>query len=842
MEDVWFGSDLTHHDVEPVLRALSLHGHRTPPLIAVSNGGAKLVLASRIFFRFFGVSDGDALAARLLTGRDPGARRLAVLCHNLAINGAPRLERLRFFVGPATEVITFLCRRVLADDQQPLFVAAALGLSSDVEISPDRSVAAAPPGLAMTMRPITDSVAVPRTTDLAAEMSMAEALSANALRPEAMTFQAIQATLRTRWPTNRSIRFLWQTDSDLVCTQVSPPLAEVVGAANAALVGLSLPDLALKLDPGGRLGEALASKTTWSGIEVPWPIGEASAAVEVGLGAIAVFDRERGFDGFRGYGVIRLDRILAHRMTQLIEPLSDKRSLPSDNVVTFPSGSKALSVEDEAAFNALGAELRVEIGGDPTYEPVLPAEHPHAGRSSETSSEFVSDRPGVIPATTPAAGLPTPSSVDRAADVGRNSLAILDRVAVGLLVSRDNVPIFANRHLLDLTGFADEDALRAAGGMAHLFGDMPGNASGAEAVAIRTQGGGIIPMIARMQRIDWDSLPATLLTLLASTESAAPRASILTDPIVKTGAEALPASETKDLVAASPSDTEESDELRAILETVTDGVAVMDSACNVLSLNRSGEALFGCNRDEVVGKPFLSLFAPHNQGLADEYFKGLQSSATKSLLNDGREILIKAHQGGTIPVFMTLGRLDCLGSGELAGASRFCALFRDLTPWKKVEQELESARANAERASALKSEFLTKVSHEIRTPLNSIIGFAETMRDERFGPIGNERYKEYARDIHASGTHVASLVDDLLDLSKIEAGKMELVLDPLDVNTVVSATVALMQPQANRERVIMRLSLAPNLPQVRADERSLSGRSCSTSCRIRSSSTSRVGR
>jgi PAS domain S-box-containing protein len=260
-------------------------------------------------------------------------------------------------------------------------------------------------------------------------------------------------------------------------------------------------------------------------------------------------------------------------------------------------------------------------------------------------------------------------------------------------------------------------------------------------------------------------------------------------------------------------------ELNAILDTATDGLAVLDSQGQVLALNRSGEALFGYDQSEVAGQPFTMLIAPESQAKVEDYFDGLKTDSVASLLNDGREIVGRAKQGGLIPIFMTLGRVGPAQND--ATEQKFCALFRDMTHWKKVEQELEDARQGAERASALKSDFLAKVSHEIRTPLNAILGFAEVIMDERFGPIGNERYRDYLRDIHTSGAHVMSLVNDLLDLSKIEAGKLELDFVSVDINRAVTECVAIMQPQASQERVIMRLSLAPHLPKIVADERSL---------------------
>ena len=135
---------------------------------------------------------------------------------------------------------------------------------------------------------------------------------------------------------------------------------------------------------------------------------------------------------------------------------------------------------------------------------------------------------------------------------------------------------------------------------------------------------------------------------------------------------------------------------------------------------------------------------------------------------------------------------------------------------------IETASAPPNEGADVKARaFSANIVHEIRTPLNAILGFAEIMAEERFGPVGNDRYRQYLRDIRASGAHIMSLVNDLLDLAKLESGRTELDPVAIDANRVVRECVGMMQPQAEREKIILRQSLTERLPRVLADERAL---------------------
>lgn len=146
---------------------------------------------------------------------------------------------------------------------------------------------------------------------------------------------------------------------------------------------------------------------------------------------------------------------------------------------------------------------------------------------------------------------------------------------------------------------------------------------------------------------------------------------------------------------------------------------------------------------------------------------------------------------------------------------------RDVTERYNAELDLQAARERAEAASRTKSRFLANMSHELRTPLNAIIGFSDILLQELFGPIGTPRYKEYAQLINESGQLLLDLISDILDMSKIEAGKYELHVEELDAGEIVRACVRLMEGRANEHGVTLETIAPQAVSLVRADKRAV---------------------
>ena len=372
-----------------------------------------------------------------------------------------------------------------------------------------------------------------------------------------------------------------------------------------------------------------------------------------------------------------------------------------------------------------------------------------------------------------------------------------------MLIYRLDRLLYANRAFLERMGFASLHALEEAGGSRralcrtrrfvraqHLDTGTPVTISASQDAPGRA------PTDARLFTISWDDESA--LALICSNPAAA----------AAEGPEAA--------TAASPSAVghANAEELAAILDTTAEGILMFDAEGNINSCNRSAEALFGEHGAALVHRNLAELFAPESRPAVLDYLGGIQGADVASLLDHGREVLGRVREGGLIPLSVTMGRTR-------ADGPNFFAVFRDLSQSRKSEGELQQARRLADRAADAKADMLARISHEVRTPLNAILGFAEVMIGERFGALGNERYVEYMKDIRASGERVIAIINDLLDLSRIETGKLDLSFASQNLNDLVEQCVGVMQPQANRERIIIRTSLAHLLPPVLADARAL---------------------
>jgi two-component system, cell cycle sensor histidine kinase DivJ len=147
------------------------------------------------------------------------------------------------------------------------------------------------------------------------------------------------------------------------------------------------------------------------------------------------------------------------------------------------------------------------------------------------------------------------------------------------------------------------------------------------------------------------------------------------------------------------------------------------------------------------------------------------------------------------------------------------AITRDISDRKSQEAELVRTRDEAESANRAKTQFLANMSHELRTPLNAVIGFSEILNRELFGCLGEERYRDYARLIHESGEHLLNVVNDILDMSKIEAGKFSILKEPFEVGSLLKSCGDIMRPAAEKRSLALNIEIPPDLPELSADKR-----------------------
>ncbi|MCH7542340.1 MAG: PAS-domain containing protein [Proteobacteria bacterium] len=289
--------------------------------------------------------------------------------------------------------------------------------------------------------------------------------------------------------------------------------------------------------------------------------------------------------------------------------------------------------------------------------------------------------------------------------------------------------------------------------------------------------------------------------------------------------------------------------LETTLENMSQGISVYDAELKLVAFNRRFVELFRYPPGFIcIGKPYEDIArfkarrGDYGPGDVERHVRErVISKRTGELrrheftLPDGTVIAASREtmpDGGSVTTFTDITRPK--RAEEALRASRRCLKERlaELQDAKQrseaqgkqlaaLADDLSIARDEAEAANRAKSEFLTLMSHELRTPLNAIIGFSEIIKGEMFGPVGTARYRDYAGDVHESGRHLLALINDILDLSKIEAGQLELDEEDVDVAEVIHSCLRLVRERAKNGGVGLATEIPEELPALHFDERKL---------------------
>ncbi|QQG35556.1 MAG: PAS domain S-box protein [Micavibrio aeruginosavorus] len=258
----------------------------------------------------------------------------------------------------------------------------------------------------------------------------------------------------------------------------------------------------------------------------------------------------------------------------------------------------------------------------------------------------------------------------------------------------------------------------------------------------------------------------------------------------------------------------ERDDAISLLTSVFDvsevGIVVTDQNQRIVRVNDSFVRIYGWHRDDLIGHEFANLLVPEEQDLARSNHDDFINSGTRS----SGEMKIVRKDGNVANALFTTAAL------ELSNGRRFqVTTIMDITLRKQMEITLRLAKEQADTANQAKSTFLANMSHELRTPLNAIIGFSEMMIKETFGPLANEKYKEYLGDIHLSARHLLEIINEVLDMSKIEAGRAQLDEELFDVSQMVSAVSRMMASRAFSAGLKIVEEIDPDIPPLYADPR-----------------------
>jgi len=253
--------------------------------------------------------------------------------------------------------------------------------------------------------------------------------------------------------------------------------------------------------------------------------------------------------------------------------------------------------------------------------------------------------------------------------------------------------------------------------------------------------------------------------------------------------------------------------LQSTLEHIGEGVSVFDSQGRLTAWNRRFCELLDLPADLAVGAALHAILM--HQAVRGDFGEYDPKAEVARRLD-----LFYRDVPATKERVMPPGRILQIRRRAMPNGA-VISVYSDITEIKASERRLIEARSQAEAANRAKGDFLANMSHELRTPLNAIIGFSEVISNELFGPIGNEKYLEYIKDIHTSSQHLLSIINDVLDMSKIEAGKVELAKEVVQIQNVIGEVLRMVHERARSRNIELTAQLSDDNVEIWADERSM---------------------
>ena len=303
------------------------------------------------------------------------------------------------------------------------------------------------------------------------------------------------------------------------------------------------------------------------------------------------------------------------------------------------------------------------------------------------------------------------------------------------------------------------------------------------------------------------------LACIALHDAAGASYRLLVDPAILNAAPIMPmqasAADARAIIARNAV-------LASALSSITIGVALCDATspeATILYVNPAFGRITGYETQEVIGQPLRFL---QGRGTPPDQTERLERALIQ---RRAANLLLRSQRKDGKPFWNDMHVNPILEDG--GHVAHFVAFITDASPRIRAEENLREAKHQAEIANRAKSDFLANVSHELRTPLNAIIGFSEIMQMQMFGAIGHKQYAAYADDIHSSGKHLLSIINDILDLSKIEAGRYQLHIDTVDVEETFEDCARLVRERAENAGLQIVRQIDPGIPRLMADKRAV---------------------